>query len=93
MCLISMVNWELHIDFKKHIEQAPVLKGELSLVGSYVTERAYPLYKRGDMKKIAEAKRRLSESGIHFAGRQGGFDYSNSFDIAKKSKAAAEIIH
>jgi protoporphyrinogen oxidase len=83
---------ELHNDFKDHIATIPVLKGELKLVGSYVTQRAYPLYQPGDLEKIAEAKRRLTEEGIHFTGRQGGFDYSNSFDVAKKSRAAAGLI-
>ncbi|MBO9135273.1 NAD(P)-binding protein [Rhizobium sp. B230/85] len=74
-------------DFREHVSENGLFKGELRLEGARVLSHAYPIYRRGAAQHAAEAIEKLRVFGIESFGRQGGFNYQPT---ARSSTVEAE---
>lgn len=74
-------------DFRKHVLENALFKGELQLEGARVLDHAYPIYRRGAAQHATQAIERLRSFGIESLGRQGGFNYQPT---ARSSTVEAE---
>ncbi|MEJ2410720.1 MAG: hypothetical protein P8Y48_15795 [Novosphingobium sp.] len=61
-------------DFRRHMEELG-LAGGLALEGHERTGNCYPLYTPGSDAHIRQVIRRISQTGVVPAGRQGRFEY------------------
>ena len=62
-------------DFRQHVSENGLFKGDLKLEGSHIVSHAYPVY-TGNASAIAtETISALRTFGVESIGRQGGFDY------------------
>jgi len=78
--------------FEHDARKLGFLQGELQLAGHSVTPYAYPLYRRGQMGPIHEAKKALAEAGIDSIGRQGALQYISSAAAAASAAETARQI-
>jgi len=62
-------------DFRTHVRDAGIFKGDLKLEGSQILENAYPIYSRGSQQHADNAISALRDFGITSLGRQGAFNY------------------
>lgn len=79
-------------DFRRHVNVLGFYNGTLTLVGTHVTEHAYPVYRVREVKMLRDTRRRLEEWGIDLLGRQGRFDYATSSVVAAKARTMAASI-
>jgi protoporphyrinogen oxidase len=81
----------LQNDFEVHARKFGI-SSELELMGSYVTHRAYPLFRQGQSAAVAQDRALVESLGIRLAGRQGRFEYLTSLEAAVQAKGAAEKV-
>jgi phytoene dehydrogenase-like protein len=79
-------------DFRRHSQSLGFYRGTLTLVGSHVSEHAYPVYRVREVEMLRDARRVLEDWGIDLLGRQGRFDYVTSSVVASNARAMAESI-
>lgn len=77
---------EARRDFEQHARKFNLLEGEPEFVGSEITPRAYPIYRRGQMPAIEREKAALRNFGIDLVGRQGNFEYVISDVVAQRAQ-------
>lgn len=84
----------LRIDFETHAAALCLCEPAVPLqyLDSIVTERAYPLFRRGKAKELQVERDRLTAAGIEFVGRQGNFAYLSSHDAAQQAARLAASI-
>lgn len=71
-------------DFLAHVRRVGLFDGDVKLVGSRLTDFAYPLYELGaEVRKNATMKA-IRSLGVDLVGRQGAFDYIPAADIAAR---------
>lgn len=75
-------------DFRRHVAENDLLRGDLVLEGSASLDNAYPVYSDRSAERAAEAIARLEAFGVESFGRQGGFNYQPT---ARNSTLEAEI--
>jgi hypothetical protein len=76
-------------DFERHARELGLFRGALWCQGHLVTEHAYPLFHRDEVRKLDEARQRIRAMGIDLVGRQGNFEYISSMKTALEAKALA----
>ena len=80
---------ELREEFEAHARDLGMLEGTPELLGSLVTERAYPVFRIGDPELVAAERQRLHRVGILLTGRQGRFEYQSSSVAAARARDVA----
>jgi hypothetical protein len=60
----------LQNDFEAHVRKFGICS-DLELMGSYVTQRAHPLFRHGLSEAVAQDRALVESLGIRLAGRQG----------------------
>ncbi|KRB49289.1 FAD-binding protein [Rhizobium sp. Root708] len=80
---------EAELEFRGHVSESGIFKGDLKLEGSQILENAYPIYSRGATERAAEAVRRLEAYGIETIGRQGKFSYQPTARVSTIEVEAA----
>lgn len=83
---------ELRADFEEHAHRLGLCDGVPAYVGAHVTERAYPVFHRGEGSSIETERARLAEAGVDYVGRQGAFEYLSSHAAARNARRLAEKI-
>ncbi|WP_042778750.1 NAD(P)-binding protein [Sinorhizobium fredii] len=79
--------------FATSVKELGLFRGDLTLHGHFLTDKAYPVYTIGVQGVLDAMFRELDELGIITAGRQGRFDYlptSNLVAAAVLSKVGAQ---
>ena len=71
-------------DFISHVRRLGLFDGNVELVGSRLTNFAYPLYELGAEVRKEATMKAIRSLGIDLAGRQGAFDYIPAADIAAR---------
>ncbi len=82
----------LRAEFEDHALRFGLCDGTPECVGALVTERAYPVFHRGEFAALEAEKARLTEMGIDHVGRQGAFEYLSSDAAARKARELAKRI-
>ncbi len=76
--------------FEAHALQLGLVSGRPERVGSYTTERAYPVFLDGKTSGVAHDRAMAQSLGIRLAGRQGTFAYLSSAESAAQGK---QVVH
>ncbi|MGV7032125.1 NAD(P)-binding protein [Methylobacterium symbioticum] len=71
-------------DFAESVRSVGLFSGALDLLGSLVTDFAYPVYAIGSEASRDHYMDRIRSAGIDLVGRQGLFDYIPASDIAAR---------
>jgi len=74
-------------DFRRHVAQNGLFRGDLRLEGTHQLPHAYPIYTEGAGDRAARSIAALREWGLESFGRQGGFQYQPT---ARQSTIEAE---
>jgi hypothetical protein len=84
----------LRLDFETHAAALGLCVPAVPLqyLGNSITERAYPLFRRGKAKEVQAERDRLTAAGIDFVGRQGQFAYISAHAAAEQAAALAATI-
>lgn len=85
----------LRLDFETHAAALGLCEPDASpkFLDSFITERAYPLFRRGKTEELQAERDRLSAAGIDFVGRQGEFVYISSDTAAQQAAQLAAKIN
>jgi len=81
----------LRKDFEDHVRKHAICQN-LELVGTYVTHRAYPVFRRGQAPGVAQDRALIESLGICIAGRQGKFAYLSSAEATLQARHVAERV-
>jgi protoporphyrinogen oxidase len=76
-------------DFRRHVSENGLFKGDLRLEGSHVVSNAYPVYTDKAGEHAAEVIAALRALGVESIGRQGGFDYQPTARVTTVNAEAA----
>ncbi|MAT73178.1 MAG: hypothetical protein CMJ58_27140 [Planctomycetaceae bacterium] len=79
-------------DFEDHAREFNLLEGSPELQGTFVTPRAYPLYRAGQLAAVEREKQHLRDFGIDLVGRQGNYEYIISDVVAQRAETLVEQI-
>jgi protoporphyrinogen oxidase len=83
---------ELSEDFEDHAVRHGLFRTRPRLVGSVVTEHAYPFFRPGHTSNVSQEFERLGAFGIRTVGRQGNHQYLSSNDSVEQAKALVSAI-
>lgn len=72
--------------FEDHAARYQLVDGSPKLLGHFITPRAYPVFRAGQMGRVEAEKEQLVRQGIRLLGRQGNFDYIISDRVAQKAE-------
>jgi hypothetical protein len=72
-------------DFRSHVSDNGLFRGDLVLEGGQLVANAYPIYVNGAQQKVTNALARLRRFGIESFGRQGGFDYQPTARVSTQN--------
>lgn len=79
-------------DFEEHAGRLSLFESAPRRIGYAVTERAYPMCRRGHMGDLDREKQKLRDLGVHIVGRQGDHAYFSSHNVALAARATAKAI-
>jgi protoporphyrinogen oxidase len=83
---------ELAEDFEEHALRQGLFRTRPRLVGSVMTEHAYPFFRPGHTNNVRHEFERLGALGIRTVGRQGNHQYLSSSDTVEQAKALVSAI-
>jgi hypothetical protein len=68
--------------FSRHVKRLGIFE-DVELVGSHMTPRAYPVFRRSSMAATEALRKEVARTGIELGGRQGLHWYAHSSEIAR----------
>jgi hypothetical protein len=83
---------ELSEDFEEHALRYGLFSSRPQLLGSVVTEHAYPFFRPGHTSNMHQEFARLAAIGIRTVGRQGNHQYLTSHETVEQAKAVVREI-
>ena len=76
-------------DFRQHVSENGLFKGDLILEGSHILSNAYPVYTDAADLTASGIVTALRALGVESIGRQGGFDYQPTARVTTLKAEAA----